>query len=303
MIINKKMIYLLFPFSFLLYFFFFVIYKEDTKRIENKDDKGENNNDKKVEEKYEDKYWDKYRKCPNEYAFKEEDLQLEQDKYIELNQDEEKDKEKDEDLKLQAYEYMKNKFLLRFKNSFVLENTPLGNVNMCYNHEKESFEYYSDKTIPYRYLEPVARKYVSTFHCKGLYTNMEEELKEAKKRKDEEEQRLKEEAEKSKDEIKKTKDIFARLKSYNTNTNTSNNTKQNSNSNKKSVPNHMKAQLLSKIQPNNNNNNCQLLKEISNRYTHQGRFSNFSMLKGIDRKTNNKNYKLTYSEFCKKLNL
>ena len=300
------MIYLLFPFSFLFCVFLFVMFQEHVnERIENKDNQDQDKKeDKKVEEKYEDKYWDKYRKCSSEYAFNEEDLQLEQDKYIELNQDENKDREKDEELKLQAYEYMKNKFLLRFKNSFILENTPLGNVNMCYNHEKESFEYYSDKTIPYRYLEPVARKYVSTFHCKGLYTNMEEELKEAKKRKEEEEQRLKEEAEKTKEEIKKTKDIFARLKSYNTTTNTSTNTniKTNSNSNKKSVPNHMKAQLLSKIQ-SDNNNNSQLLKESSNRYTHQGRFSNFSMLKGIDRKTTNKNYVLTYSEFRKKTNL
>ena len=133
-------------------------------------------------EKYEDKYWDKYRRCPEGFVFTAEDLKVENDKFEELKQNEDYDESEHESLddetqKKTAYEYMKNLFLLRFKTKFIIENTPLGNVNMCYNHEKESFEYYSDKTMPYRYLEPVARKYVCIFLCKDLYVDMEEELK------------------------------------------------------------------------------------------------------------------------------
>lgn len=50
-------------------------------------------------------------------------------------------------------------------NNFVLETTPNGNVIMKYNFERQSFEYYSDKDIPYKYLETVARKFVKLFFC------------------------------------------------------------------------------------------------------------------------------------------
>ena len=178
------MIYIFFPVSFLIYLFFLII--SNDKYIANTFEPKEERESKPVvkEEKYEDKYWDKYNQCPIEYMFSEEDEETEKEKYNELQQNQgEQEEENKEKIKKEAHEYMKNKFLLKFKNSFILENTPLGNVSMCYNHEKESFEYYSDKTIPYRYLEPIARKYVSTFLCKKLYVNMEEELKEAKKKK------------------------------------------------------------------------------------------------------------------------
>lgn len=55
------------------------------------------------------------------------------------------------------------------KNNILIEETPIGNVIMFYNSEKNIFEYYSDKTIPFRFLETVARKYVVTFHCKHIY--------------------------------------------------------------------------------------------------------------------------------------
>lgn len=277
-------------------------YKKNEENNKNNENKQEKEKEIKVEEKYEDKYWNKYRQCPNEYAFTLEDLIVESDKYKELSQNEEKDEVKEEDLKQEAYEYMKNHFLLRFKHSYIMENTPLGNVCMSYNHETQSFEYYSDKTIPYRYLEPVARKYVSTFLCKSLYVNMEEQLKEAQKRKVEEDEKMNEKMEKIKEENKKTKDIFARLKSYNTtntNANPSTNIKSNINinSNNRSIPNHMKSQLISKLLPDKNN--MQLLKETANRYTHKGRFTNFIVLQLVDKKVNNKNYVLTYSEFRK----
>lgn len=55
------------------------------------------------------------------------------------------------------------------KNNFLMETTPNGNVIMKYNNERQSFEYYSDKDIPYKYLETVARKFVKTFFCYEYY--------------------------------------------------------------------------------------------------------------------------------------
>jgi len=52
-------------------------------------------------------------------------------------------------------------------NNILIEQTPIGNVIMFYNSR---FEFYADKTIPYRFLETVARKYVITFKCKDIYT-------------------------------------------------------------------------------------------------------------------------------------
>lgn len=54
-------------------------------------------------------------------------------------------------------------------NNFLMETTPNGNVIMKYNNERQSFEYYSDKDIPYKYLETVARKFVKTFFCYEYY--------------------------------------------------------------------------------------------------------------------------------------
>ena len=54
-----------------------------------------------------------------------------------------------------------NKFIVRKRldkldNCYVIEKTPQGNVLMIYDNLRESFKYYSDSTIPYRYLEVVA---------------------------------------------------------------------------------------------------------------------------------------------------
>jgi hypothetical protein len=60
------------------------------------------------------------------------------------------------------------------KNSYVMESTPNGNILMKYDMDEEGFVYWSDtNSIPYKYLEVVARKYVSQFCCKELYIGHE----------------------------------------------------------------------------------------------------------------------------------
>ena len=56
----------------------------------------------------------------------------------------------------------------------IVENTPDGTVFMRYNADQEGFEYWSENTIDFAYLDTVARKYVLIYKCKNAYTEMEE---------------------------------------------------------------------------------------------------------------------------------
>ena len=51
----------------------------------------------------------------------------------------------------------------------LLEYTPLGNVLMYYDSEKDAFVYFSDRVLPYNYIDTVARRYVITYNCTLLY--------------------------------------------------------------------------------------------------------------------------------------
>ena len=55
------------------------------------------------------------------------------------------------------------------KYSILMENTPNGNVLMFYDSTNSSFVYYSDKVMPYRFLDTVGRKYVIHFKCKNVF--------------------------------------------------------------------------------------------------------------------------------------
>lgn len=60
-------------------------------------------------------------------------------------------------------------------NSYVMENTPQGNVLMKYDKEEEGFLYWCDNSnIKYKYLQVVARKYVIQSCCKEVYVGYEE---------------------------------------------------------------------------------------------------------------------------------
>lgn len=187
------------------------------------------------------------------------------------------------------------------KNSIVVEHTPLGNVAMHYDNKREAFVYYSDSVMPYRYLEVVARKYVITFHCKRVFVNMEDEInkakmkieeqKNAKKLEQEEKEQLeKQQAEKQKQELElkeepKKKNVFANFKTYNTNT-----TKDSSNKpttgNPTATTTDTKAEDL-------------ILKENANHYTCDGRYSNFLVLKKVDKTLVDKRLKMSFADFKK----
>jgi hypothetical protein len=206
-------------------------------------------------------------------------------------------------LKLEARDFVIKERLDGLKNNFILEKTPLGNVIMYYNNFRESFEYYSDNTIPYRFLETVSRKYVKTFNCKQIYFDMEielrkqkeaqelKELKELEELKELKELKLLEDSLKGNVELEKKKNVFAKFKSYNTESGTGK-VNRGVAPPKNSIPNNTMKKKDEKY----------ILKENANRYTCEGKLANFSFLKKPDRKIVDKKYAMSFGDY-KKLNL
>jgi len=59
----------------------------------------------------------------------------------------------------------------------VRETTPQGDVIMTYDAERRAFCYYCDKrSVQFKFLEPVARKYVLEHGCKRLHVDIRKEL-------------------------------------------------------------------------------------------------------------------------------
>ena len=199
----------------------------------------------------------------------------------------------DDECRAQAREFIVQKKLDTLINNYILESTPLGNVYMRYNNSKKSFEYFSNNTIPYRYLEPVGRKYVMTYWCKPLFVDIDEELKKAELRQQEEMNKVEEQKQKVDDSRKNTKDVVARLKSYNKDSMSNMMVKN------RAPTNTLPAHIVANLPIVKSANEKQLLKENANRYTWEGRLSNFSPLKKVDKKVVNKKLELTFSDFKK----
>lgn len=190
-----------------------------------------------------------------------------------------------------------DKRLNKLTNCYVIEKTPNGNVIMIYQKDRESFKYYSDYNIPYRYLEVVGRKYVKLFNCRPIFVDMEEELKlfeekwdkeqEVKKVKEEEEKRKTEEAVKNNKPIEVRKNVFAKFKSYNKDAGGKITMAAPP---KNSIPN-------KSVTTENKENEKILLKERANRYTYEGKFANFNFLQKIERKVFNKKLGLSFADF------
>jgi len=217
-----------------------------------------------------------------------------------LNDDLEKLNEKtitEEEINNAAREFVINERFNGLKNSIIMEKTPLGNVVMFYNNSRSSFEYYSDSTIPYRYLEVLGRKYVITYNCKRIYVDMSKEIEEAekklaeKKQKEEEEKKKQEEAaEKAKNnpdaetQEPQKKNVFAKFKTYNKDTS-------------------IKAAAVPLDRPAPAKQTApqeeKVVKERANRYSFEGKLANFSFLKKVDRKAVDKRYGVSFAEFKK----
>jgi len=171
------------------------------------------------------------------------------------------------------------------KNNFILEKTPIGCVIMCFNYnsdnvETSSFVYYSDHSIPYNYLDTLARKYVITFNCLNLYIDTSKEKEDALQKKTDTKKttQIKEPTKNPIKEPETKKSVFANLKSYN------------------------KDSLKVKIESNNNEINATNKEVKINRYTSGGKISNFNFIKKVDKHLVNKNYSLSFADFKKMKN-
>ena len=198
----------------------------------------------------------------------------------------------------QGRQQLIDKRLNKLINCYIIEKTPNGNVIMIYQKDKESFKYYSDYNIPYRYLEVVGRKYVKLFNCRPIFIDMEEELRlfeekwekeqEMKRLKEEEDKRKAEEAAKNNKPIETKKNVFAKFKSYNKDAGGKINMAAPP---KNSIPN--------KNVTETKEDEKILLKERANRYTYEGKFANFNFLQKIERKVFNKKLALSFADFKK----
>ena len=206
-----------------------------------------------------------------------------------------------EQVEINATQYANGLRLERLATCYLFETTPLGNLIMRYNNKRETFEYYSDCSIPYRYLETACRKYVITYKCRPLYIDMGAELKDYEQKliekendqkliEKENEQKL-QSKENDKDKEVKKKSVFAKFKSYNTESGTGRvNTGAPSKNNIQSTN-------------TNNRNEKVILKENANRYSYQGKINNFSILIKVDKKLVNKKYKMSFADFKKQMKL
>ena len=212
----------------------------------------------KIAEKYEDKYMDKFKNA--------ESVELSKEKLDSL------------------------------KNSILFENTPNGNVVMFYDNSRESFAYYSDNTIPYRFLEVIARKYVIVNNCKSIYVDMAYELQEAERKINEKKQKKEDEKQqqqqKQKDDSstveqqqQQPKDVFAKFKNYN----------KDSSIQSASIPLDAKSHTQKHVQPDVE----KIVKDNANRYSCEGKMANFNFLKKVDRKVVDKRYGTSFADFKK----
>jgi hypothetical protein len=226
-------------------------------------------------------------------------IQTERDKYALVLEDLESKMINSDELSVVAHEKILNEKLDNFMNNYILEHTPVGNVYMRYNNDKKSFEYFSNSSIPYRYLESIGRKYVMTFFCKPLFVDLDVEFERSKQKKIEKEEKEKAILEKKKIEnLKKTsKNIFANLKSYNTMPKSMvSSQRPMKNRESQVIPSQFKTNLVT---TNGNDPNEHLLKDNANRYTWEGRMHDVSLIKKIPRKDVDKNFSMTFAEFKK----
>jgi len=206
----------------------------------------------------------------------------------------------------EAYDQIIKARLEKLNNCYIMEYTPQGNVLMIYDANKETFKFYADKNIPYRYLEVVGRKYVKSFNCRPIFIDMEEELRlfeerwdkqcEMKKQREIEQMREKEKNGTNSSKSTNTKkNVFAKLKSYNKVAGGKISAAMAAPP-KNSIPNR------SNVITNEKENEKILLKEKANRYTYEGKFSNFSFLQKVEKKVFNKKLGLSFADF-KKMNV
>ena len=171
----------------------------------------------------------------------------------------------------------------KLKTNMVIEYTPYGNVAMKYDEERKLFTYYSDHSIPYRFLETVAQKFAVHFHCKSLVVDTEKELEKMKKLDEDKNDKIAEHN-KNKDKTKsepEKKDVFAKFKTYN----------------KTSAPSGSNA-VTAQDNPSTSIGSGNVLElEMSNTYSWEGKLSNMVLLQSVKNDVFDNRLKMSYAQF------
>lgn len=258
--------------------------------------------EKIVEEKYENKYYEKFLQTKKEIEWT--DFELNEIANLEIKLQRREVQKEMKDFQAMAKKVVLEEKLAKLRNNIVLEKTPLGNVVMYYDVRKESFVYYSDNTIPYRFLDAVGRKYVITFRCAHLFVDINETKREkvktkendkevkvdddTKKEEEKEEKEDKEEKEEEEPTKKPKKNVFAKFKSYNKDT----------------------TKTTVGIPPKTNNTNRGSVVEeentgtvidenATNRYTWEGKMLDFPFLQKVDKTKVDKRLALSFADYKK----
>ena len=145
-------------------------------------------------------------------------------------------------------------------NKYVMEYTPIGNVVMFFDYDKKAFQYYSDFSVPYKYLECVSKKFC-IMNKNRVYRDIKMEV-------DVNDFSI---VRNSSSSLQNKSKSFAKLKSYN-----------NSNTSIKGVPSTKHTEL-------------KIIQKDIVRYTHLGKLSNFSFVKN----TISKFKPISYKDYVK----
>lgn len=94
-------------------------------------------------------------------------------KYLKSQVIEEEEYKYEELYLLDDYQDLIKEDVSNLKNTYLIENTPEGQVTMCYDNDEEGFLYWSSKIISFKYLETVARRYVIQNKCVNIYQGYE----------------------------------------------------------------------------------------------------------------------------------
>ena len=104
---------------------------------------------------------------------KNDEKKREEDELRQQKEDEENSYENKFSLKNAIH----NKNHVELDEKYIFESTPDGVVILNYDIENKSFNYWSDNTIQYKYLQTVARRFVFDFQCKDYYIQCDEKDK------------------------------------------------------------------------------------------------------------------------------
>jgi hypothetical protein len=154
------------------------------------------------------------------------------------------------------------------RNNILMEHTPLGNVIMYYDSVKDTFCYYSDRIIPYKYIDTVCRKYVIKFKCVKLYFDIDNNIVDNSINTTTQTPTQTQTKEIKEEEEDNNKNIFVKLKSYN----------------KSNLADGVSGASTAKSSDQN---------RYINRYTYEGKLMNFNMLQKPEKK------KFSYLDFKK----